>query len=166
MTSVLGVSMRRTVRTTIVVSHLDCQDVAVRGSSGIRDSGLGIRDSGFDSGFGIRRVRVQSGRRPTSNVQRGSWKLGIGLRLSLRPPPSCVEGGNWELIRPSLFRGWLREIRLRRGLVLDRRDLVRVDPHHQVVDVIVDLREPVARARRDHDDVAWFEVQGHAVANF
>src|SRR5437899_8366310 len=38
-------------------------------------------------------------------------------------------------------------------LFRSRRDLVGIDPHHQVVDVIVDLREPVARARRNHDDV-------------
>jgi hypothetical protein len=85
----------------------------------------------------------------------------------LPTPVRCLGVGSWALGVDSevLLGGGLREIRLRRGLVLDRRDLVRVDPHHQVVDVIVDLREPVARARRDHDDVPWFEVQGHAVAD-
>src|SRR5688572_18411763 len=62
MTSVFGVSMRRS--DDDMASHLDCQDVAIRGS-GIRGPGFGIRGSGLGvrcSGFGRRRVRVQSGR--------------------------------------------------------------------------------------------------------
>src|SRR5690349_208160 len=49
----------------------------------------------------------------------------------------------------SLRRG-LREVGLRLGLALQRRNLVRIDPDHQVADVIVDLREPMTGARRNH----------------
>src|SRR5262245_12755432 len=65
------------------------------------------------------------------------------------------------LLRPARRR----QIRLRFGLALERRHFVGIDAHHQVVDVIVDLREPVAGARRNHDDVAGFEIVGGAVAD-
>ncbi len=61
--------------------------------------------------------------------------------------------------------GRLRQIVLRLRLALQRRDFVGIDPHHQVVDVVVDLREPVAGAGRNHDDVAGLDLIGDAVAN-
>src|SRR5689334_16028628 len=50
------------------------------------------------------------------------------------------------------------EVRLRRGFVLGRRDLVWIDPHHEVVDVVVDLGEEMSRSRGNHDDVAGLEL--------
>ena len=66
----------------------------------------------------------------------------------------------------SPFLRRLRQILLRLRLALERRDLVGIDPHHQVVDVVVDLREPVAGAGRDHHDVAGLDLVGDAVADF
>src|SRR6185369_14518805 len=65
---------------------------------------------------------------------------------------------------PAARRG-LGEVRPRLRLALQRRDLVRIDADHHVVDVVVDLREPVARARRDDHDVAGLDLVGDAVAD-
>jgi hypothetical protein len=50
-------------------------------------------------------------------------------------------------------------------LALQRRDFVRVDPHHQIVDVILDPGEPVTGAGGNDDDVAGLDLAGDAVAN-
>src|SRR5436190_24394499 len=47
----------------------------------------------------------------------------------------------------------LAQVLLRLRLVLERRDLVGIDANHQVVDVVLDLREPVARTCRNDDDI-------------
>src|SRR5215472_1355551 len=39
-------------------------------------------------------------------------------------------------------------------LALQRRHAVGIDPHHQVVDVVVDLREPAPGAGRNNHDVS------------
>src|SRR5207253_7793396 len=67
-------------------------------------------------------------------------------------------------VRP-LFRGTLltgrsrlAQIFLRLRLALERRNLVGIDANHEIRDVIVDLGEPVAGARRNHDHVAGLDV--------
>src|SRR5678816_4594538 len=45
------------------------------------------------------------------------------------------------------------------------RHLVRIDAYHQIVNVIVDLREPVAGSGRNHHDVAHLQVVALAVAD-
>ena len=47
------------------------------------------------------------------------------------------------------------QISLRGGFILQRQNFIRIDPHHQIADVIVDLGEPVSRPGRNHDHVAW-----------
>src|SRR5882672_12418800 len=49
-------------------------------------------------------------------------------------------------------------------LALQRRDFVRIDTNHQVADVIVDLGEPVPRARRNDDDVSGLDLVHDGVA--
>src|ERR1043165_1256044 len=44
------------------------------------------------------------------------------------------------------------------SLVSDRRHLVRIDADHQIVNVIVNLREPVSGTGGNDDDVASLEV--------
>src|SRR5215468_10214788 len=57
------------------------------------------------------------------------------------------------------------QIRLRRRFVPDWRHLVGIDAHHQVVDVIVDLGEPMPGAGWDDDHVAGLELVGCAISN-
>src|SRR5262245_4584862 len=56
-----------------------------------------------------------------------------------------------------------REIRFGRGFVFQRDDLVRIETHHQIGNVVVDLRVPVTGARGNHDDVASLQVMFDAV---
>src|SRR6185503_2227943 len=69
--------------------------------------------------------------------------------------------------RDLLIASWsgFREVRLGRRFVFDGRHFVGVDPHHQVVDVVVDLLEPVAGAGWNHHDVARLEVVAFTVAD-
>src|SRR5687768_15399413 len=59
----------------------------------------------------------------------------------------------------------LRQVFPRLRFAPERRDLVRVDPHHQVVDVIVDSGEPVTGSGGNDDDVTGLQVVGDAVSN-
>ena len=54
---------------------------------------------------------------------------------------------------------------MRPGLCLafQGNDLVRIDAHHQVSDVIIDFREPVTRACRNDDHVAGVELVGFRI---
>src|SRR5437773_3419264 len=63
----------------------------------------------------------------------------------------------------SLPRGF-RQVIPGLRLALQRRDFVRIDANHQVADVIVDLGEPVAGARRNDDDVSRLDLVRDAVA--
>src|SRR5438552_14908147 len=64
----------------------------------------------------------------------------------------------------SLPRGF-RQVISGLRLALQRRDFVRIDANHQVADVIVDPGEPVARARRNDDDVSRLDLVRDAVAD-
>src|SRR6266481_8491517 len=64
----------------------------------------------------------------------------------------------------SLPRG-IRQVIPGLRLALERRDFVRIDANHQVADVIVDPGEPVARSRRNYDDVSRLDLVRDAVAN-
>src|SRR5262245_15911550 len=57
----------------------------------------------------------------------------------------------------------LGQVLLRLRLTLQWRYLVRIEADHQVIDVIVDLGEQMARTRRNHNDVSRFQVVSHAV---
>ena len=46
-----------------------------------------------------------------------------------------------------------------------RRHLVGINTHHQIGDVIVDLREPVPCAGRNDDHVSSLELIAHTIAN-
>src|SRR5881396_3060270 len=59
---------------------------------------------------------------------------------------------------------WFRQVIPGLRLALERRDFVRIEANHQVADVIVDLREPVAGARRNDDDVSGLDLVRDAVA--
>src|SRR5205823_801310 len=89
------------------------------------------------------------------------------LSVLLRSP--LLAALNRKRVRP-LFRGTLltgrsrlAQIFLRLRLALERRNLVGIDANHEIRDVIVDLGEPVAGARRNHDHVASLDVVRHAV---
>jgi hypothetical protein len=56
------------------------------------------------------------------------------------------------------LRRRLRQILHRLRFTPERRHLVRVDPDHEIVDVVVDFREPVAGACRNDDDVARLDL--------
>ena len=58
-----------------------------------------------------------------------------------------------------------RQIFLRLRLALERRHLVGIDPHHQIVDVILDPGEPMTGAGRDHDDIASLDLISDAIAH-
>src|SRR5262249_20587596 len=51
------------------------------------------------------------------------------------------------------------------GFTPDRRHFVGIEANHQVVDVVIDLCEPVAGTGRDHHNVPWFELICFAVSN-
>src|SRR4029453_12941340 len=94
--------------------------------------------------------------------------FGLGLRTShsrLRTPDSALRTSHSGLRTPAFSGLFPSEIRLRRRFVLERRDLVGIDANHQVGDVVVDLREPVAGAGRDHNHVAGLELMRHTVLN-
>src|SRR6516165_3340108 len=57
------------------------------------------------------------------------------------------------------------EVRLPRCFVFMRCHLVGIDAHHQIGDVIVDLREPVPCAGRNNDHVSGLELIAHTIAN-
>ncbi len=59
----------------------------------------------------------------------------------------------------------LFQIRPRRCFVPERRHLVGIDAHHDVIDVIVDLGEPVPGAGRDDDYVSGLELIADAVSD-
>src|ERR1043166_4036023 len=50
--------------------------------------------------------------------------------------------------------------------VHERGDLIRVNAHHDVLNMIVDFCEPMPSPGWDHDDVASLEVERLAVLNF
>src|SRR5579863_4702555 len=50
------------------------------------------------------------------------------------------------------------QIRLRRSLILQRSHLVRIEPDHEVADVIVDARELVPHSGGNHHYVAGFQI--------
>src|SRR5688572_18933614 len=68
-----------------------------------------------------------------------------------------------EVFRCSLLRQ--SQVRLRLRLAPKGRDLVGIQTDHQIVDVIVDFREPVAGARRNYYDVSSLDLMRHAVSN-
>jgi hypothetical protein len=59
----------------------------------------------------------------------------------------------------------LGEVGLRGSFVLMWCDFVRVDAHHEVRNMIVDLGKPVSRAGRNDHDVSRLEFVDHAIAN-
>ena len=65
----------------------------------------------------------------------------------------------------NLSRCRLRQVLLRLRLTLKRRDLIWIDANHQVVDMIVDLGEPMSRTRRDDQHVSGLKLIGHSVAD-
>ena len=82
---------------------------------------------------------------PRAGAQPGAPR---SLRARGRQPPAVPQAEK-EVISaaggPS--RRGLGQVFLRLRFALERRDLVGIDADHQVVDVVVDLREPVCRCR-------------------
>src|SRR5215204_108942 len=70
--------------------------------------------------------------------------------------------GSIKLLVP---RRWFTQVLPGLRLALERRDLVGIYADHQIIDVVVDLRKPVASAGRNHHDVARLDVVRHAVPN-
>src|SRR4029077_15992521 len=57
------------------------------------------------------------------------------------------------------------QIGLRGRLILMRSNLIGINAHHEVGDVVINFSEPVPGARRNNDHVAGLELIGDAIAN-
>lgn len=84
----------------------------------------------------------------------------VAFRVTRNVPSALV-----ALVLPFILIRWTLQISLRGGLVLQWQNLVGIDPHHDVSNVIVDLREPVSRAGGNHNNVASLELVRHRVTD-
>src|SRR5579864_9415885 len=82
--------------------------------------------------------------------------LPVDPRTRCAPAPDLLffasSAGGALLLLPTRLRIAL-QISLRLCFVLQRHRFVRIDPHHQVSNVIVDLGEQMPYARRNHDRI-------------
>ena len=55
------------------------------------------------------------------------------------------------------------KIRMRSLFIHKRHDLIRVDPNHEISNVVVDLGELMPRASRDYEHVACLQLMGSGI---
>src|SRR6185437_5355662 len=94
--------------------------------------------------FGVQADQTADGAIANQGVTTSVRNLLISPLFMVRPtnPAQRSEKRSSSL---ALLR-WLRQIFLRLRLAFQRRDLVGIDPHHDVIDVVVDFGEPVPGA--------------------
>jgi hypothetical protein len=126
-------SQDRTRQQTIVLSG------RLRGGATQDD----VRELGFDHAIGSAPTGPGAGWTP------GSQQRALAHPKVPRPVRRALKKGPVASLRRF-------QIGLRLRLVPGRCHLVRINTHHHIVDVIVDLRKPVPRAGRNDHHVAGF----------